>query len=240
MTLLTGVSTLLLMTMQPVAAARLDTVPMAGDRVAVTSITVSSTVTDSVANAAPVLLPDGTSPMGAAPRPVALSRWSAATAASGNGITPDTVPRKRAKAVVYSDGYGKRLALHKTLSWAMLPLFAVSYVSGDQLIKNGSDAPEWARTIHPIAATSTAVLFGVNTVTGTWNLWEGRRDANGRMKRLVHGALFMVASGGFAYTGSKLANEAQENQSKRESHRNLAIASMGMSTASWLIMLIGN
>lgn len=171
-------------------------------------------------------------------RPAALStRRSAGTT---DVVDQDTVPRRRAKAVVYSDGYGKRLALHKTLSWAMLPLFAVSYLSGDQLIQKGSDAPDWAQSVHPIAATSTAVLFGVNAVTGTWNLWEGRKDPNGRVKRFVHGALFMVASGGFAYTGSKLAEDAQERQSSRNAHRNMAVASMGVSTASWLIMLIGN
>lgn len=152
----------------------------------------------------------------------------------------DTVPRKRAKAVVYSDAYGKRLTIHKTLSWAMLPLFAVSYVSGDQLIKKSGDAPEWARTIHPIAATSTAVLFGANTITGGWNLWESRHDANGRTRRYLHSILFLAASGGFAYTGTKLAEDAQERQSQRNVHRNGALISMGMSTASWLIMLVGN
>jgi hypothetical protein len=77
-------------------------------------------------------------------------------------------------------------------------------------------------------------------VTGGWNLWEGRKDPQGRAKRLLHSTLFLAASGGFAYTGSKLAEEAQESQSKRGAHRNMAIASMGVSTASWLLMLIGN
>jgi hypothetical protein len=156
-------------------------------------------------------------------------------------LPQDTVRRRpRAKAVTYSDGYATRLRIHRVLSWAMLPLFAVSYVSGDQIIEHPSDAPEWARSIHPVAATGTAILFGANTITGTWNLWEGRHDPNGRTKRLVHGALFMVASGGFAYTGTKLANDAEQDMSKRRSHRNMALASMGVSTASWLLMLIGD
>lgn len=157
------------------------------------------------------------------------------------GLTPvsDTVPRKRAKAVVYSDAYGTRLTIHKALSWTMLPLFAVSYVSGDQLIKKGSDAPDWARNIHPVAASATAVLFGANAITGGWNLWDSRHDPNGRVKRYLHSALFIAASGGFAYTGTKLAEDAQERQSKRSVHRNGAVISMGVSTVSWLIMLVG-
>lgn len=166
--------------------------------------------------------------------PVALSL------SVGRSLAPqDTVKRRRAKAVTYSDGYYKRVAIHKALSWAMLPLFAASYFSGDQLLTKGPDAPDWAETMHPIAATGTAVLFGANAVTGTWNLWEGRKDPNGRARRIAHSVLFLAASGGFAYAGS-LADEAEENGAIRTRHRNVAIASMSASTASWLLMLIGN
>jgi hypothetical protein len=150
----------------------------------------------------------------------------------------DTVKRRARKAVTYSDGYTRRVTIHRALSWAMLPLFAVSYVSGDQLLSKGTDAPEWAETIHPYAAGGTALLFGANAVTGTWNLWEGRKDPNGRTRRIVHSVLFLAASGGFAYAGS-LADEAEENGEKRRLHRNVALGSMGVSTASWLLMLVG-
>lgn len=166
--------------------------------------------------------------------PVALTRSVASSAL----LPQDTVRRR--KAVEYSDAYYKRLTLHKALSWAMLPLFAVSYVSGDQLLAKGDAAPGWAQSIHPVAATSTAVLFGANAITGGWNLWDGRKDPIGRKRRLLHSALFLAASGGFAYAGSTLADEAEESASKRRDHRNLALASMSVSTASWLIMLIGN
>ena len=169
-------------------------------------------------------------PTGPVATPVALMLRDAAPA--------DTVVKRR-KAVSYSDGYARRVTIHKALSWAMLPLFAVSYVSGDQLLEKGSDAPDWAESIHPIAASGTAVLFGVNAVTGTWNMWEGRKDPNGRTRRLVHSVLFLAASGGFAYAGS-IADEAEENGAKRRQHRNVALGSMGVSTASWLLMLIRN
>ena len=152
----------------------------------------------------------------------------------------DTVPRVRRKAVVYSDGYSTRLRIHKTLSWGMLPLFAASYFSGDQLLTKGIDAPSWARSMHGPAATGSAILFGANTVTGGWNLWEGRKDPTGRTRRILHSVLFTAASGGFAYAGTKLADDAEENLSARRNHRNLALGSIGVSTVSWLIMLIGN
>lgn len=152
----------------------------------------------------------------------------------------DTIRKPRRKAIVYSDAYGTRLTVHRRLSWAMLPLFAVSYFSGDQILKKSNAAPAWARKVHAPAATGSAILFTANTITGTWNLWEGRHDANGRTRRIVHGLLFSAASGGFVYAGTKLANDAEQSQSKRLQHRNVALASMGVSTLSWLIMLIGN
>ena len=175
--------------------------------------------------------------------PDSLPQPRAATVMQPVGLTmlsADTVPRVRRKAIVYSDAYATRLRIHKTLSWAMMPLFAASYVSGDQLFKKGADAPSWARTMHGPAATGSAILFGANTVTGGWNLWEGRKDPNGRTRRILHSVLFTAASGGFAYAGTKLAEDAQENMSARRNHRNLALGSMGVSTVSWLIMLIGN
>ena len=167
---------------------------------------------------------------------MALPRWQPA----GLTLTQDTVVRRRPKAVVYSDWYSRRVTIHRTLSWAMLPLFAASYLSGNELINKGGDAPEWVRTVHAPAAAATAAVFGANALTGTWNLLEGRKDPNGRVRRVVHSVLFMAASGGFAYTGTQLAEEAEQSLERRRSHRNLALASMGASTASWLIMLIGN
>ena len=152
----------------------------------------------------------------------------------------DTVRKPRKKAIVYSDAYATRLTIHRRLSWAMLPLFAVSYVTGDQLIKNPSGAPSWARSLHGPAATGSALLFGANSVTGYWNLWEGRHDPNGRTRKIIHSLLFTAASGGFVYAGTQLANDAEQSQAKRRDHRNVALASMGVSTASWLIMLLRN
>lgn len=177
---------------------------------------------------------------GPVPSPVALGmRPIELDTTARVGVPQDTLPR-RPRAVEYSDAYYKRLAVHRALSWAMLPLFAASYVSGDQLLSKGDDAPGWAKSVHPVAASGAAVLFGANTVTGLWNLWDGRHDANGRTRRLVHSALFLAASGGFTYAGAVLADEAEQSAAKRRDHRTVALTSMGVSTASWLLMKFGN
>lgn len=154
--------------------------------------------------------------------------------------TADTVRRARPRAIAYSDAYGARLTLHRRLSWAMLPLFALSYFSGDQILENGSDAPAWARNLHRPAATGSALLFGANSITGYWNLWEGRHDPNHRKRRILHAVLFTTASAGFVYAGTQLAEDAEQSQSKRRQHRNVALGSIGVSTGSWLLMLLGN
>lgn len=150
----------------------------------------------------------------------------------------DTVRRQRRKAYEYSSGYTLRNTIHRRLSYAMLPLFAMSYVSGDQILAKGSDAPSWAKSMHRPAATGSAVLFTANAVTGGWNLIEGRRDPNGRTKRILHSVLFMGASAAFVYSGTQLANEAEQSAEKRRQHRNVNIAAMGVSTASWMLMLV--
>lgn len=193
-----------------------------------------------VAAARPVSPPDrpprpmqDVGPMAGPPAPSGV-RWQPVPAGE------DTVTRARRKAVVYSDAYAKRLQLHRALSWTMLPLFAVSYASGDQLMASGRQAPAWARSVHAPAATATAVLFGANAITGGWNLWEGRHDPNGRVKRYLHSLSFMAASGGFAYAGTVLAQDAQRSLDARRTHRAVAVSSMALSTVSWLVMLVGN
>lgn len=209
------------------------------------TFTRASTVASDVAlagaplDSVPALIGDSVVDRTVLPIPVAV-RSGLGIADQPRRLPGDTIRQPRAKAIVYSDGYLTRVTWHRRLSYAMLPLFAASYFSGDQILKKGSAAPDWARTVHGPSATGSAVLFSANTFTGAWNLWEGRRDANGRFKRIAHGVAFTVASAGFVYAGTQLAQDAQESRSKRLQHRNVALASMGVSTASWLFMLLGN
>jgi hypothetical protein len=160
----------------------------------------------------------------------------AASAPAGLVAPPaDTVPA-HPRAFEYSDAYGTRLTIHRIASYAMIPLFVASFASGSQLYDKGRAAPAWARDIHRPAATGTALLFGVNTVTGGWNLLEARHDPEGRTRRTLHGLLMLAADAGFAATGI-IASDAAENSSRRQLHRNVAWGSMGVSLVSYAIML---
>jgi len=85
------------------------------------------------------------------------------------------------------------------------------------------------------AAAGRAVLFGVNGVTGVWNLFEGRYDPNGCTRRFLRGALFLAASGGFMYAAT-LAGDLDEGgrrytrsanaEDDRLRHRNVARSSV--------------
>lgn len=155
------------------------------------------------------------------------------------GRPQDTLrTRRRGPSIEYSSFYNTRLTVHRYLSFAMLPLFAGSFVTGDQIIRKGDTAPEWARDWHAPFAAATAVVFTLNTVTGLWNLWDSRKDPAGRTRRMVHGLLFMVANAGFTYAGTTLAEQAVEEPSKRNRHRTVALSSMGVSVASWGLMLL--
>ena len=148
----------------------------------------------------------------------------------------DTVPRRRPRAVEYSEWYTRRATIHKVASWTTLPLFAAEVVTGQELFKNGPQAADWAKDSHGIIAGSLGGLFAVNTVTGVWNLWDARKDENGRKWRTVHAVLMLAADAGFAYTGS-LADDAENSSVIRSRHRAAAITSSSVALASYLMML---
>jgi hypothetical protein len=50
--------------------------------------------------------------------------------------------------------------------------------------------------------------------------------------------LFIAADAGFAWTGTQLADQAEESDAMRRKHRNVALASMGVSVVSWSMMLL--
>lgn len=178
-----------------------------------------------------------------------LTRATAVAAAPRTDVTdpalrlrwsqPDTTVKKKRVLVEYSDWYGRRLAIHRTLTWAMIPLFATSYYTGERLARDGRvGSPYWVRAAHPYAATGASVVFGVNTLTGVWNLWDARHDPEGRKRRILHSVLFMIADGGFAYAGS-IGNKARNDSDIRQTHRTVALYSMGVSYVSMMIMLLG-
>lgn len=145
-------------------------------------------------------------------------------------------------AVEYSDAYRLRAKIHKYSSVAMLPLFATELALGQSLYNNGGEGSR--KGAHGAVGAGIGVLFGINTVTGGWNLLEARKDPNGRKRRWVHGLLMMAADAGFLATAALAPDSESENgartfDSNRSAHRSVAITSMGLATAGYLIMLIG-
>jgi hypothetical protein len=166
----------------------------------------------------------------------------AASALASGAPGSQAAPRPRPLAFEYSDGYRTRLKIHKYASFATLPLFVAQFAVGQKLYNgNGSDG---TRSLHGALAAGTGVLFGVNTVTGVWNLAEGRKDPNHRTKRMVHGILMGVADAGFVAAGLT-APESEEGEFGSEggghspsTHRAVALTSMGIATVAYLMMLI--
>ena len=170
----------------------------------------------------------------AGPRLAALAPSFADSAAS----TPADTGERRPRAVEYSDAYYTRLTIHRYASYAELPLFAAEYALGQRIL-NGQQTGDFASSevvsAHKIVAGGLGVLFAVNTVTGVWNLIEARKDPAGRTRRNLHALGMLLADAGFLYTAS-LAGDARESVDGANQHRNAALASIGVATASTLMM----
>lgn len=155
----------------------------------------------------------------------------------------------RPKAFVYSDGYHTRAKVHRYASFASLPLFVTEGFLGQSLYSNPTQAK---KTAHLAVASGIGALFAINGVTGVWNLIEARKDPNGHTRRTIHGILMLAASGGFLATAATGPHsEFGDNGTRdggggdggggggsRSLHRGIAFTSIGLATASYLIMLI--
>jgi hypothetical protein len=170
-------------------------------------------------------------------RPQSALRVAAATPP----VLADPAPQDtvRPRAVVYSDAYGTRLTIHRYGSYAALPLFALQFALGNELLDSDDVPADWVRPTHRAVAFTLGALFVTNTVTGVWNLWESRHDPEGRTLRWLHAGLMLAADAGFVYTAT-LADDAALSVENREQHRNAALTSIGLATVSTLIMWIWN
>ena len=161
------------------------------------------------------------------------------------GFQEQSAPPLHAAAVEHSEAYQRRAKIHKIASFATLPLFAGELALGQSLYNNSAN-PRTRRALHGVVGTGIIGLFGVNTVTGAWNLFgEGWSDKDGRTLRLVHGLLMMAADAGFVATtmtgpNSESRRQALTFESSKVTHRNIALFSIGTGTVSYLIMLFGN
>jgi hypothetical protein len=147
-------------------------------------------------------------------------------------------------AVEYSEAYRTRAKIHKYASLASLPLFATEVALGQSVYSTPSGAK---RNAHVAVGTAIGGLFAVNSVTGAWNLWEARKDPNGRKRRVLHGILMLAADAGFAATAAVAPGDDDGERGAgysfadaRSRHRTVALTSIGIGTVGYLVMLIGN
>ena len=148
-----------------------------------------------------------------------------------------------AGAIQHSDAYLLRAKIHRYASYASLPLFATEVYLGQSLY-NSAD-PQKNKGAHIAVGTAIISLFGVNTVTGAWNLFgsEGRSDKQDRTIKLVHGLLMMAADVGYVATVATAPQSHRftiPSQSQLSLHRNVALTSIALGTAGYLVMFVHN
>ncbi len=175
---------------------------------------------------------------GAVGRASARPLFDASVGMLGTGPDPAAqTPAPRVATIEYSDAYRTRAKIHKYASFATLPLFATEVAISQSLYSNATDGK---RSAHIALGAALGGLFAVNTVTGAWNMWEARKDPNGRKRRLVHGVLMLAADAGFALTPAVAPNrDSLDYFNQRSTHRAVALTSIGIATAGYLTMIIG-
>ena len=150
----------------------------------------------------------------------------------------DSIAAQRRRAVEHSEWYYRRLTIHKVASYATLPLFATEYYLGDKLYRDEGTGS--TKSAHSAVASGIGVLFGVNTVTGVWNLWDSRHETEGRARRITHSLLMLASDAGFVATAAMAPegeNEFEGSSDDRSRHRAVAISSIGVATAGYVMML---
>jgi hypothetical protein len=166
--------------------------------------------------------------------------------AFASALLPQDAQPVHAAAIEHSSAFRTRSKIHKYASFATLPLFATEVALGQSLYTANSTT-DAKRGAHAAVGAGITALFGVETVTGLWNMFgkEGRMDKEGRTRRLVHGLLMLAADIGFVATtasapGHEGGRSGPSYADSRSTHRTLAIASISVGTAGYLVMLLGN
>jgi hypothetical protein len=180
--------------------------------------------------------------MSGAPRlDLARVTVGAATFRPAREVESDSATAQRRRAVTHSDWYYRRLTVHKLASYTTIPLFVTEYILGDKLYKG--EGTSTTKGLHGVAASGIGVLFGVNTLTGVWNLWEDRGEP-GSARRVTHAVLMLASDAGFVATaalapeGEEGGFEGESGSNRRSQHRAVAVGSMGVSLVSYLMMYL--
>jgi hypothetical protein len=113
-------------------------------------------------------------------------------------------------------------------------------VLGEKLYNDPNSLTSNLRGVHGAVGAGLIGFFGVQSVTGVWNLVESRH-APGHTKRLVHGLLMLAAEGGMVAAAATAPghnrNDLINFDANRSTHRTVAVVSIGVGTAGYLLML---
>ena len=174
-------------------------------------------------------------------QPLALPPQQIGPALAPVFVLQDTGQRQRPRAIEYSNFFTLRATIHRDASYATLPLFVAEYALGRSLYNKSPDSTSSSlRSAHSVVAIGIAGLFGLNTVTGAWNLWDARKDPAGRTRRYIHSALMILSDAGFVATGALAPGHPDPgepvDQNRRRLHRSVAIASMSTALAGYVMM----
>lgn len=157
-----------------------------------------------------------------------------------------SAPAVHPGAITYSDGYLLRAKIHKYASFATLPLFATEVALGQSIYNDPANADS-RKGAHIAVGTGIIGLFGVNAVTGVWNMVEDRHNPKGHTLRLVHGLLMLTANAGFFATaatgphgGERHGFTRVPSESDKALHRDIAFGSIAVGTVGYTIMLFGH
>ena len=171
----------------------------------------------------------------ATPMADALAVEAARLAADPQGARP--------VAIEYSDAHETRAKIHRISSWITLPLMATETVLGEKLYNDPNSLTSNMRGVHGAVGAGLITFFGMQSVTGMWNLIEARQ-APGHTKRLVHGLLMLAAEGGFVASAVTAPGHGRNDlinfDANKSTHRNIAYVSMGVGTIGYLFMLFTN
>jgi hypothetical protein len=149
-------------------------------------------------------------------------------------LAPTAAEDAAPQAIDHSDAYYRRLDVHRYGSYAMLPLFAGEYLLGNKLLHE-DDPADWVKSVHVGVAGALGAVFVVNSVTGIWNLIEGRNDPDAT-KRWLHAALMLGADAAMVYTATLGDDAGRAKNSTNHPHRDWALVSISSATAGTLLM----
>jgi hypothetical protein len=147
----------------------------------------------------------------------------------------------RPVAIEYSDAHLTRAKIHKYASWATIPLLGTEFWLGEKLYNDPNSLTSNLRGVHGAVGVGLIGFFAVQSVTGAWNMIEAK-SAPGHTKRLVHGLMMLAAEGGLVAAAASAPGTGRNNlvnfDANAATHRDIAIASIGLGTAGYLFMLL--